>query len=159
MASKRLGLTVTMQEQTQWCWAAVVSAVAGFYSGTAISQCKIVDGQFATTTCCQDGSTAWCNNGCWTADALDRLGHLGSATNSRASLADVRSEIDAGRPVVVAVDWKDGGSHVLLAVAYADSDLTIADPSFDYEEEFDYSELAGLYRKRGLWARTYYTRP
>ena len=61
-------------------------------------------------------------------DPLKVTGNLGSIQPSSLSLAQIASEVNAGRPVIAAITWFSGGSH-FVAIAGVDGDaMLILDP-------------------------------
>jgi hypothetical protein len=127
---KVLTIEATIQEQNQWCWAAVTRSVLAYY-GHDISQCSIAEytrsvatwHDFGPTNCCTD-PTKGCNY--WNyifgpagsiKDLLQKLGNL-PGTNHTGALtkAQIQAEIDTNsRPFVIRWVWSYGGGHFLVA--------------------------------------------
>src|SRR5215212_9673493 len=92
--------------QTQWCWAACSVSVAQFYDNASTwTQCAVVNAEFGQTTCCQNGSTAQCNQPWYLDLALTRTGNLASWSAGTAMIAQIRS----GRTLGARIGWSGGG--------------------------------------------------
>ena len=115
-ATRILSLKVQRQERTEWCWAAVSVSVARFFRPNSThTQCDIA-GSVLNLPCCNGTQTAP-SDSCNTPHALHPvLGryHLLADLPIVKPLAfdQVRTEIDAGRPVCVLIKWLDNQGHV-----------------------------------------------
>ena len=112
-----LCFTMQHQQQTQWCWSATATSVAHYYNGASTwTQCSLVNAELGRTDCCTAPSSANCNQP-WTLNTvLTRVGHLASFTGGSTSFADVRNEIDNGRPLGVRIGWRAAaGTSTCLA--------------------------------------------
>ncbi|MBO9880836.1 papain-like cysteine protease family protein [Xanthomonas sp. D-109] len=109
------------QLQTQWCWAAVASSVAAFYAppNPEFSQCRLACWATGADSCCTDGSSTVCNQPQLQSQALQHVGHRRTSSSGRLSFSEIRTEIDAGRPIAVTVHWAGGGGHAVVISGYA----------------------------------------
>lgn len=139
-----LSVPQVIQEQNEWCWAAVSKAVLDYY-GVNKSQCQIADyartvitwRDFGSENCCSNPSGPcnywnynWGNNG----SIQDILRHFASIENhgvgSALSLSDVNTEIGSGRPFVIRWGWKSGGGHFVIGHGISGTNLSYMDPWF-----------------------------
>src|SRR5262249_3004010 len=119
------------QLQTQWCWAAVSASVTALHQ-QPMTQCAIVNLTRSLNSCCQSGSSSSCNQPWYLDQALLKTGTLARMTAQYLPWSQLRSEIDAGKPVGVRMGWPNGGGH-FLAVSGYDAQLgiiAVADPWF-----------------------------
>ncbi|MFI1508123.1 hypothetical protein [Streptomyces sp. NPDC020597] len=164
-------LTFPMQHQyqTHWCWAATAVSTAAYYDAASPwIQCLVVDDEFGTTTCCEDGSTAECNKRWYLDRALKRVGHYVKDEAGPAPLRPtVVGEIDAHRPLAAQIDWSGGGTHFPVVSGYAEIPLgdefpyierwlTIQDPAYG-QSAVEYDTFRTAYQGSGSWTWTYYT--
>jgi hypothetical protein len=152
-----LPFTVQHQLQSQWCWAAVTSSVANYYKNPAWTQCRIVNDRLGQTVCCGQGSSAACNRPWYLDQALSRVGDLENYIASPLSLAQIRTEIDAGRPVGVRIGWRNGGGHFVAIGGYSGQNIVdVHDPYWGYSS-VDYMTFRTNYRGLGMWTHSYRT--
>jgi hypothetical protein len=60
--SKYLHLAEQYQVESEWCWSATTVSITRYYDSAATwTQCSLVNRAFGQTTCCQNGSSAACN--------------------------------------------------------------------------------------------------
>lgn len=159
---QRLVYAGQIQQQTQWCWAAVSASVATFYnSSTTWIQCSIVNAELAQTTCCANGGSSACNKPWYLNMALQRVGHLDTWRSGTTTFADVRSEIDTGRPLCVRIGWSGGGGHFVAIDGYlndAAEHVAVEDP-WTGASDLTYSTLVSGYSGTGSWTHSYETQP
>src|SRR6266700_5017599 len=85
-----LGFTMQTQQQTQWCWAAVSVSVNLYYDPTSgQTQCAVANTALGQTTCCNDGSTAQCNQPWFLYLALQIVGNLNAVASGKVALANI----------------------------------------------------------------------
>lgn len=150
-----------IQEQTQWCWAAVATNVDAYYNPLSVwTQADLVNLELGQATCHIDGSTAPCNQPWYLDRALHRVGRLGSWNSDIATFAECDAEIcGQQRPMGVRIDWQDGTGHFVLIGGLGDASdtmLTVHDP-LNGTTYIKHSELVANYLGFGLWSHTYYT--
>jgi Papain-like cysteine protease AvrRpt2 len=158
---ERLDFTVQKQEQTQWCWAAVSTSVARFYDGgSGWTQCQMAGQELNRSSCCEDGSTAECNQPWYLDRALSRAGTFaGMEAAPSTGLDPVPGEIGAGRPVCARIAWSGGGGHVVVIEGYRQDNTRIAveDPWYG-SSDVPMSSFRGSYQGSGSWTHYYLTR-
>jgi hypothetical protein len=122
-----LNVPTVIQEQNQWCWAAVSASVIRA-SGTYIDQCTIAEytrvratwHNFGEIDCCVDASQGcnyWNYNWGYDGSIRDILSYWGVenyGTAAALSLSTVEQEILAMRPFIIRWGWTSGGGHFLV---------------------------------------------
>jgi len=138
--SKSLDFVLKPQECTQWCWAAVTSAIGAFYKdANCPDQCGVASkvlniGRDCCSECdCKADPFDPCNQPKNIARALDEYDHDGGdgPDGVTLSFAQVQAEINAGRPIAVNVLLHDTAAtnHAIVIYGYQDDGkLNIADP-------------------------------
>lgn len=61
-------------------------------------------------------------------DALKKVGNLASWEGPGFSLAQITSEIAAGRPVIASITWNTGGTHFVIIDGVNGEGMLILDP-------------------------------
>lgn len=157
------------QCQDQWCWAAVAASVGRFYRpGSGITQDELVNRELKRTDCSCLVPGDPCNQPSYLAPSLDRAGgHLRAwLVGARATEAELKGEIDAGRPVCIRVARNDQDGHFVVIVGYLPEDdvdddgllLWIEDPDREIgARAFSYRGLSRNH-PRGPWTDTLFTR-
>lgn len=102
ISSKYLAVTHHEQNQTNWCWAAAAQTVVRFATGTAYTQCKLVDmGEAWRTGCPNIGGTR--------TDISNAVkwgtGHTPDWDAGSPSAATVTTEINANRPMIITIEY------------------------------------------------------
>lgn len=156
------------QRQDKWCWAAVAASVDHYFSPhSRQTQCQIaqkvngnMDGD--KSRCCTDPEP--CNQPANLADALRAVGRYRDTVPKAFTFEEVQAEIDAGRPVCVAIKWRDGGGHFVAISGYRLFDsgvrhLEISDPFYPdstvpYDQFID-GYGAGESSGAGEWTHTF----
>jgi hypothetical protein len=152
--------TVERQQRDQWCWAALTHGVLGAYRKAPPAQCDVAT-RFFQRDCCHDGGAE--NTPQILTEVLDRfkLRH-GDVLGGSLAPAAVRSEIAAGRPICIQIEWTDGRAHVVGIGGYVDGGdgrfyVLVSDPGTGgnpIEVPADSFVYLG-----GGWAWTFRTRP
>ncbi len=161
---QRLNFAMQQQQQTNWCWAAVATSTALFYDpSSSWTQCTLVNAELGQTTCCTNGGSAACNKTHYLDKALTRVGHFGAFSSGAMSFADLRNQIDAGRPLGVRIDWgpPDHAGHFMVIDGYlndATRHVAIDDPFFG-ASDMSYTAFSGSYQSSGTWSHSYTTQP
>jgi hypothetical protein len=160
--ARHLGLREEKQQQSEWCWSASTVSITLFFDPAATwTQCKLVNRALSKTNCCADGSTSACNQPWYADQALTITGHLASSQEGKPAFARVRSEIDAGHPVSVNVQWTGGGGHNPVVDGYDATDP--AAPTIDVQDSgnghsiVDFNSFPASYHAGGTWAASYFT--
>ena len=156
-----LRFNMETQKQTQWCWAAVsVSTSKHFDSLSSWTQCKMVNGELGQTTCCSAGSSESCNQPWYLDLALTRTNNLsGAATQDALTLAKIKAEINAKRPVGVRIGWSGGGGHFVIIDGYnsATKEISVRDPFYG-SSVYSLTAFKTKYQSTGAWSHTYKTK-
>ncbi|MBL8290684.1 MAG: hypothetical protein JNN08_02545 [Bryobacterales bacterium] len=151
------------QLEELWCWAAVSVAVDQYFApSSTLNQCTVA-GLVFNRECCADSGP--CNRATSLADALNRVGHRHSRLERPLDFAEIRSEIDAGRPVCVRIGWLGGGGHFVAIHGYWLSvsgvpHVDVADPLFP-SGRWNYDDFVLAYQNGevanggGRWTHTY----
>lgn len=140
-AAKVLLFTLTTQEQDQWCWAAVSSAIIKYY-GTNAAQCAIADytrtratwHDFGSVPCCTDAGQG-CNY--WNyimgsagsiQDILQNWGLQSTALVRQLYANEVEAAVNDNRPFVIRWGWTSGGGHFVVGHGIDGSQMNYMDP-------------------------------
>lgn len=160
---RALNYTNLLQEQANWCWAAVSTAVDHFYNGSSTStQCSVANGTLGRTDCCGTGASGPCNVAYYLDQALTDVGHLDTFTGSSYTYDATCQEINTSRPLCIRIGWKGGGGHFLAVVGYLAFSpvlerLLLADPAYG-DQTVNYTGLFNdSYQGKGSWTHTYET--
>jgi hypothetical protein len=170
---------MTQGDAGNLCWAAAGLSIASYFDRlTGIPArwprlCDYVmavfnlnDGIPPNSIRCCDGNNLLeptCNQPRWLPDALAVSKNAGNFVSNSVSYDDIRSEIDARRPIGVDIE-SSTGSHVIVILGYDDADnqrLMVGDPAPDAPSNalIAYDELCTNYRHLGgIWNQTYFTR-
>lgn len=108
------------QEQTQWCWAAVMQ-MAFSHNNVQINQCSLSNLAFECTGCCSTPSSSLCNIALpiflvereWSRHTFDA-----QRIDSSVDFDSLKFEVDAGRPVEIGLKWDGGGGHAVLVIGW-----------------------------------------
>jgi len=141
------------QRWSQWCWAAVAVGVARCYdSSSQWEQCSVAADVLGRACC----NGAFCNEKAGLGSALDVVGHRDTIAAQPMSLAEVRDEIDAGRPVCVR-QLIGGQGHVVAIYGYLNRNgrqfVFVADPA----HRTSMYEFHRLDTRSRPWTHTYTT--
>ena len=159
--TRDLNLVMQHSGQTEWCWAAVSTSVALFYSAkSAWTQCTLVNQGLAQQACCTEGTSVACNQPFKLSSALDIVEHLASDFGGPLTFAAIAAQIDGGFPVGVCIDWTGGGGHFVTIDGYDPNGemIDVEDPLFGHSH-VPLASFPARYQGGGTWAWTYLTRP
>jgi hypothetical protein len=129
-AQKILSVPLIAQQTPVWCWAAVSEMIFRYY-GRGATQCQILSGWYQRDCCLFSQS-------CQTTASIQAIqqtllafgGVRSTALPGPISFQNVQSEINAGRPVIVAYRGSFAG-HVVIIHGYdANGNVYIRDPLF-----------------------------
>lgn len=161
--ARTLAFVEQHQEQTEWCWSATTVSITLFYDpASAWTQCSLVNRAFAQTTCCAQGDSAACNQPWYPDKALSITGHFASAASGPASLTQVENEINASRPISIAIYWTGGGGHNPAIDGYdvttpTAPSIDIQDPWYGHSTQ-DFNSFPSTYNGGASWGMTYFTK-
>jgi hypothetical protein len=164
----KLEFIMQPQAQTFWCWAAVSTSMAHFYTpGSKLTQCAVATIAKKPNDCCADGKSEDCNDRHSLKHALEIVGHLRDHQGGTIDLVNqnggpsLLDEIDAGRPVGAYIDIKVGHFVVLHGYHLTDDgeSVDVADPSTDDPtySTFDFKSFKAKGYHGGAWSHTYFT--
>ncbi len=136
-----LNVPEVIQEQDQWCWAAVSTAIIRA-RGTNIAQCTVAEytrthatwHNFGLADCCIDplqGCNYWNYNWGYSGSIQDILQNWGVSnygSGSSLSLSMIQDNIDGNKPFVIRWGWSGGGGHFLVGYGYAGSTIYYMNP-------------------------------
>jgi len=152
-----LAFVMHHQEQTNWCWAAVATSVAGFYeSNDGGAQCELVNAERGLAKCCASGSDDDCNVAWYLDKALTRVGHFRDLSEAKAPWDTVTTEVDANHPLGVRIEWNGGGGHFVIVAGYDGEMLEIRDPWWG-DSSVAYDSFPDSYQGSGSWTHSYRT--
>lgn len=139
-----LDVPEVIQEQSQWCWAAVSKNVLSYY-GHDNEQCEIAEytrtvatwHDFGQVNCCENpnlGCNYWNYNWGYTGSIADILNHFsGIETNnigSKLTLAQIENELINGKPFIFRWGFTSGGGHFLVGHGLTGNAMHYMDPWF-----------------------------
>jgi hypothetical protein len=119
----RLPIAVGKQVRSRWCWAAIASAVAGYYKTRSIDQVQLVDSLLPPALLEKNVN--------FKLDvALKYVNCFSHWTIGKPIFDRIQFEINQGRPLGVRLEWFTGGAHYILVNGYNDRDgsIMIEDP-------------------------------
>ncbi|HWF07380.1 MAG TPA: papain-like cysteine protease family protein [Bryobacteraceae bacterium] len=159
-------IKMTPQQEPNWCWAAVASAVRTFFSPAApTTQCSIAnpvlvgEGQIGeVVNCCANAGQ--CDKPALLEDALNAVNSLKQKATGFLAFAAVEAELNAGRPIGVRIQWSDGGGHFILIDGFrvfssGAQQVHVADPFYGPCYML-HSALVNNYLNDGVWTHTYF---
>jgi hypothetical protein len=154
-------LTVQIQQETYWCWAAVSVSVALYYNASAgWTQCGMAEAEMKQDSCCKKGSSDECNQFWWLEVALQRTGNLAEIVNNAIDFKDVKTEIDDKLAICSRIGWNAGGGHYVGIKGYqelgATQWLTICDPNCGVSNQ-SFPIFENSYQGKGRWTHTFRT--
>jgi hypothetical protein len=160
--SKHLWFNMQMQTESNWCWAATATSVSHFYWWWSTwTQCRVANGELAHSDCCNSPVPSACNVPWYLDKALTRTNNFVSIMGGQASFQQVKSEIDAGRPVGARIGWNGGGGHFMVIYGYSRilnfEYFDIDDPIYG-KSHLSVSDFASNYQGSGTWTHTYFTK-
>jgi hypothetical protein len=162
----KLAFTMQTQQETNWCWAAVSASISAYFgvpagpSGGTWLQCEVANCALKQSSCCQDGSTALCNQDWYLEQGLTCVNHLAGPPVAGPSLYSyIQQEIDADRPVALRIGWYGDGGHFVALSGYDNSSGTqfvdVEDPWYG-PSTYDYTAFSTAYQSgAGGWTDTY----
>lgn len=162
-AAAALDLQIPDQDQTQWCWAAVATAVGRYYGKQVGTQCQFADSMLGRADCCTNGTSVACNKQWYLHKALAALECYSHYDDQAFDVAAVGQEIGEQRPVCLRVRLMSGSGHfVALSALSVDAAgvtlLTLQDPFGPATETMPPARLSGGYGpNKGVWTHTFFT--
>jgi hypothetical protein len=159
--SRQLGFDMQAQTQSNWCWAATSTSVSHYYwFWSSWTQCRVANAELGRTDACDSPVPAACNVPWYLDRALTRTNNFVSITGP-ATFAQVKAEIDAGRPVGARIGWSGGGGHFMCIYGYSRflglEYFDIDDPIYG-KSHLSVADFSSNYQGSGTWTHTYYTK-
>jgi hypothetical protein len=159
-----LPFQVETQEESNWCWAAISSAVDRYYNPYSfLTQCEVAaEMPGLQQNACIDPEQNNAPEALQT--ALDVIGMGNTPKTLGIDFKTLQSEIDAGRPVCARIEWTGGGAHFVVLCGYQEwtrgvntlATVDVADPFYpDSTRRFD--DFPTSYHGGGVWSHTYLT--
>jgi hypothetical protein len=160
--SKQLSFSMQSQLGSNWCWAAASNSVSHFYwSLSRWTQCTIVNAELNRTDACNMPIPAGANVPWYLDRALDRTNNFVSINAGRATFAQIRAEIDAGRPMGARIGWNGGGGHFMVIHGYStwfgEDYVDIDDPIYG-KSHLTLADFSTSYQGSGTWTHYYITK-
>jgi hypothetical protein len=166
-ASNTLNIAIDHTVPSQWCWAAVASAIGNFY-GNPKSPCEVATACL-DSDCCNPPVTSDSDsrNTDWGLDQpLATVGQTLPHTDGALSLADTFAEIHSQRPVCCHIQWPPGSTppgHYMIVVGCnpAAGTVDVRDNRYGDKNDLSYTTLVTVYGgpagPKGSWDVTYKT--
>ncbi len=156
-----LRFTMQQQQQTQWCWAAVSVSVNLFYHpASGQTQCAVANVAMGQTTCCQNGSTAQCNQPWFLDQALQIVGNLDAVEPRQGGVREgqeSRSTV-AGRCACASAGMAEAAIlSRSTAIRAAELRINIADPWYGKLGRCRTRRFLRVYQGGGTWTDNYTT--
>jgi hypothetical protein len=155
-ASARLAVSVPLQEQGQWCWAAITVGVAVWYDAASTwTQCRVV-GATLGTECCATPDCFECDQQWYLHEALAVVRHGAGWGDGPLAAPSLVKELKRKNPVGARIDWNDGTGHFVLVTGFDPNsgEVTVEDPARG-RLTMHYDVLASAYLDRGSWSHYY----
>lgn len=136
-----LNVQSTVQEQDQWCWAAVSSCVLKYYNHP-VAQCTVAEyarlhctwNDFGDTNCCQSanyGCNYW-NYNYGYAGSIQTILQNWNVQNygysDALTLTTAGQEISGHRPFIIRWGWATGGGHFIVGYGLSGTTLYYMNP-------------------------------
>jgi Papain-like cysteine protease AvrRpt2 len=160
--SKQLSFSMQPQPASNWCWAAAANSVSHFYwFRSTWTQCTIVNAELNRNDACNTPIPAGSNVPWYLDRALDRTNNFVSINGGQAAFAQIRAEIDAGRPVGARIGWNGGGGHFMMIYGYTTwfgrEYVDIDDPIYG-KSHLTLGDFSTNYQGSGTWTHYYITK-
>ncbi len=155
-APVRLAVSVPLQEQGQWCWAAITAGVAAWYdAASSWTQCRVV-GATLGTECCATPECLDCDQQWYLHEALAVVKHGAGYGDGALPAPALEKELRRRNPVGARIDWNDGTGHFVLITGIdpVSHEVTVEDPARG-RLTMPYDALAHAYIDRGSWSHHY----
>ncbi len=169
-----MGVDLQMQQQTNWCWAAVGTSTTLFFDpANPLTQCDLA-GSFLKRPpgfCCTGthGAGPQCNQTASLSQVLTSTSTLASVTQGTLPLQSIRAQINNAAPIAARIGWDGGGGHFVMVTGIGPDDprgdnftlVEIEDPSQSYygSHFVPYATLVRGYRGSGTWTHHYLLQP
>ena len=163
-ARKTCILDFIMQPQAlpKWCWAAIAVSLGQYYETRSWEQHELASALLGFDCSSFDNQldVRLRSDNCANLDEALRLaGCYSHWSPGRPTFERLRSEIDAGRPLCLEVQWYRGGSHFLVISGYhADTREVYVDDPLNGPSVQPFENFPRSYRAfGGVWRGTFWT--
>lgn len=159
-----LDFTLELQQQNNWCWAAIATSIGNFYDNSSLSQKEIVSRLLNIDISLLPDQTddKHISNQQRTLDeSLTLVNSFSHWSLGRPSFERLLLEISAGRPVCVRIEWLEGGAHYLVIKGINPGEqLLHIEDSLHGPSVVAYNSFPKLYLGMGaIWTETFWTAP
>jgi hypothetical protein len=152
--------TIQKQQQSEWCWSAVAVTLDKYFNpASTLTQCQLADEVVtngAGQKACQN--PAGSNKPAELKLAIQKVNRLRLSVPEPLSFDQLCQEIDAGRPVAVAIEWESGGGHAVIVTGYqvlpSGACLVHVEDPLNPSSTVDFDEFANRYYGDGVWTET-----
>jgi hypothetical protein len=165
---KELNIPKIAQETSNWCWAACAQMTILFTNNNSLTQTQIVSVMYGVPVDRVSPKNPDCNKPATVEECEDVFTEYSvrfDFLDGYLQYNDIKTEIDAGRPMEIGIRWKNGGAHAVLIYGYETNGASIQkvlirDPSKDTAPSviIDYTDLiTGKYgsgNNKGTWYDT-----
>ena len=160
--TKQLAFNMQAQLASNWCWAGTSNSVSHFYwSSSTWTQCKIVNAELGRSDACNVPTPSGANVPWYLDRALNRTRNFVSIHAGAATFAQIRAEIDAGRPMGARIGWSGGGGHFMAIYGYStwlgQEYVDIDDPIYG-KSHLTLEDFSTNYQGSGTWTHYYITK-
>lgn len=160
--------TILAASQTGWSWADVATSISHYYDGySQWTPCAVVNSVLGRNDCCDTPIPTACLVARDLESALNATGNFASKTgaNEPGVLAQIISELQAGRPVCARVEGGGLSEFVVISAYYEVTSgpegqhFDIWDPLYDINSTvYLLSHFRNYYGDgTGTWTHTYFT--
>lgn len=155
----RLDFLMLQQEQANWCWCATALSVHKYFNPTSrLRQCDAANIILGRTDACTNPTHPDVNTGWILEDSLTDLGNFFEQnTGGMMSWADVKTQIDMGRPVGARTAWSGGGAHFVCIEGYLEGAtpmIAVDDPAGG-QSDVNFEVFKTAYGGSGSWTHNY----
>lgn len=151
-----LNFVNAIQEQTNWCWAGVSSAVSVYYNPNSTwSQCSIASAQLQQDCCANPRA---CNVYGYLDGALTTTGNYQGLGQAPASSGYLQAQLNNSSPVCIRVAWNGGGAHFITLYGIDLAGIVyVADPWYGISTQV-YAGFPSGYQGGATWTHTFLTK-
>jgi hypothetical protein len=185
IAKRKLNFKIEIQEQSEWCWAAVAASINKYFDpASTLQQCDVANKVLPKDYPGQDlpdSDCPCCCHCCCEPEKCDKPAQLEVALQQvhkfrkillrPLTFEEIQREIDAGRPIGVAITWESGNSpepnsrnpnppgHFVVLRGYREltsglRQVYVGDP-LNPSSLVDVDEFTLAYYGDGVWTASY----
>lgn len=156
-----LEVRVEKQLLNNWCWAALASALGGYYGTSQASQTEIAS-RLLEADCTALAIDEELRKRVDREFRLDRAmmaaGCFSHWSAGKPMFDRVRFEINLGRPFCARIEWHQGAAHYVLIHGYRErgEHILVAD-SLHGPGQYPLPDFPARYREGGAWTETFWS--